>query len=85
MRRVVCAAMRSQDGQLILGPRHFDATMRVQMRQKSGYTEPFEQGFIDQHGAFLTRKEARMIAFEANQIIRRVGGDDKELFSENLY
>lgn len=44
-----------------------------------------EQGFIDQRGAFLTREEAHKVATGAGQIIRRCGGDDGRLFSENLY
>ena len=44
-----------------------------------------EQGFVDQYGVFLNRKQALGVAEEAEQIIRRCGGDDTELFSENLY
>jgi hypothetical protein len=42
------------------------------------------QGFVDNKGNFLTRKEALLIAEKENQIIRRCGGD-VELYSENLY
>jgi hypothetical protein len=44
-----------------------------------------EQGFIDQHGVFLTREEAMVIALDGDQIRRRVGGDSEQLFSENIY
>lgn len=47
-----------------------------------------EQGFIDQHGAFMSRREAWEVAEAAGQIIRRVGGDEADggtLYSENLY
>ena len=43
------------------------------------------QGFIDQRGNFLTREEAWIVAEASGQIIRRVGGDGKKLYSENLY
>jgi hypothetical protein len=33
----------------------------------------------------MTREEAFEVASAAGQIIRRVGGDDGKLFSENLY
>jgi len=36
----------------------------------------------------MTRQEAWVVAIEANQIIRRVGGDDENdgmLYSENIY
>jgi hypothetical protein len=45
----------------------------------------WEQGFIDQHGVFMTREEAWIVAEAACQIIRRVGGDGARLYSENLY
>jgi hypothetical protein len=44
-----------------------------------------QQGFVDKSGTFKTREEAWSIAEAANQIIRRVGGDNGKLFSENLY
>ena len=95
-RRVVCAALRTAAmPNLILGPRHFDETMRRQIRE--GIDEGAwvnrtwmgaEQGFIDQRGVFLTRTEAWKVAYAALQIIRRVGGDTADggtLYSENLY
>ncbi|CAE6710389.1 hypothetical protein [Candidatus Nitrotoga fabula] len=48
----------------------------------------FEQGFIDQHGVFMTRTEAWHVAQASGQILRRCGGDDANggtLYSENLY
>jgi hypothetical protein len=44
-----------------------------------------EQGFIDTWGNFLTREEAWVNATFNNQIIRRCGGDEGRLYSENLY
>ena len=49
------------------------------------WSRPWEQGFIDQRGEFMTREEAHKVATESGQIIRRCGGDDGRLFSENLY
>lgn len=88
MRRVVCAANR-YGPHVFLGARHFDMRMREAMeghdipalRQKFGE----EQGFIDQHGTFMDRGEARNVAVTAGQIYRRCGGDEQKLFSENLY
>lgn len=90
--RVVCAANRYADGTITLGLRHHDAWMqqhvialRIETRRPNG---PPEQGFIDNHGSFLTRKEAWVIAETAGQIVRRCGADGPEahgLFSENLY
>jgi len=84
---IVCSAIRHKNGGgIICGPRHFDSIMNDQIRNNAykGWSDS-EQGFVDQFGKFLTRKEARDIAKQKNQIIRRVGGDSQELFSENLY
>lgn len=89
MIRVVCAAIRHKNGDIILGPRHFDATMHKQIAQykliHTDWDKSSEQGFIDNHGVFLTRQEAFLIAQKEGQIIRRCGGDEGKLFSENLY
>lgn len=96
-RRIVCAANRDPGiNLLLLGPRHWDATMRSQYQIIDGLydleervTPMFEeQGFIDQHGIFLSRQEAWKVAEAAGQIIQRVGGDESDggtLYSENLY
>ena len=86
-RRVVCAALRRSGGLIICGARHFDPIMRQVIGFIGGRQEwlGVEQGFIDQYGAFMPREEARVVAEAAGQIVRRVGGDSKILFSENLY
>ena len=84
-RRVVCAAIRNGDGEIICGPRHFDQTMHRQINLTESDWRGAEQGFVDQRGEWLTREEALHIALVNGQIIRRCGGDDHELFSENLY
>lgn len=92
-RRVVCAAnLDTFSGHMIIGARHWDRLMHVHnglFVRARYYTSEFDQqGFIDQHGAFMTRKEAWKVAQEAGQIIRRVPGDDEDggtLYSENLY
>jgi hypothetical protein len=42
-------------------------------------------GFMTDTGRFVTREEAHTIAKAAGQIIRRCGGDDRALYSENLW
>lgn len=85
-RRVVCAAIRGKAGRVICSARHFDDLMRRQVAADVfGDWSVAEQGFIDQRGEFMTREEAHKIATEAGQIIRRCGGDEGRLFSENLY
>jgi hypothetical protein len=88
-RRVVCAAVRSPEGQVICSARHFDQLMRSIITAcglwSRAEVEPWEQGFIDQFGVFMTREEAHLVAKAAGQIIRHCGGDGGALFSENLY
>jgi hypothetical protein len=85
---VVCAAIRHRTtGRIIAGARHFDKIMREQINASEGikHWRGCQRGFIDQFGDFLTRKEARVIAAKQKQIRRRCGGDEVDLYSENLY
>lgn len=87
-RRVVCAAVRDTAGRVFIGPRHYDPTMRAGIEAVYPDLDRWDeesQGFIDQHGQYLTREEAFAVASAAGQIIRRCGVDDGRLFSENLY
>ena len=79
----MCAANRNPaNGKLLLGARHFDPLMHATAGPNAKlYTE---QGFIDQGGTFMDRREAWKVAEAANQIIRRFGCDGV-LYSENLY
>lgn len=97
---IVCAAMRKGDV-IVAGARHFDSVMRSQIKaMDTDAPQPWggcEQGFIDQWGNFLTRREAWKVADAAGQIRRPTGwekefqprpaniGDEAILFSENLY
>lgn len=82
--RIVCAALRL-NGILVVGPRHYDQVMRQQIARLPGEWTKAEQGFIDQRGTFYDREAAWRIAQGTAQIVRRVGGDEHRLFSENLY
>lgn len=86
--RIVSAAMKLADGFIIPSARHFDITVHNTCRRlglTAADTSDAEQGFIDNFGNFYTREEAHAVAFANNQIIRRVGGDARKLYSENLY
>ena len=91
--RIVCAAnqysclLDETKTLIVIGARHWDSIMRDHFRLISDRVDRKSeiQGFIDQFGKFYTRQEAFVIAEENNQIIRRVGGDNGKLFSENLY
>lgn len=84
-RRVVCAAVLYDDDTLIIGPRHHDTTMHKMCERDTSPGQEVEQGFIDQHGVFMDRKEALAVALAAGQRIYRCGGDETALYSENLY
>ena len=94
-RKVVCAANKyvSADGSqviIICGARHWDLLMRSQVEAfDEALWESVKlsevQGFVDQHGVFLTREEAWIVAEQAGQIVLRCGGDGVRLYSENLY
>ena len=91
MRYVVCAAIRKY-GAIIIGPRHYDATMHALIALRKAkypnevWSDGTEPGFIDQHGVFLDRHEAWIVATEANQIRRTGPGfSGPKLHSENLY
>lgn len=87
-KRIVCAANQSDiDGTLVLGVRHFDDFIRASIKALGRDHKQFyrNQGFIDQLGNYHTREEAHKIASANGQIIRRCGGDESTLYSENLY
>jgi hypothetical protein len=87
--RIVCAAiLRIKDGKMLLGARHYDSHMRQHL-VRDWLSVEVEQGFVDQHGRFLTREEAWEIAEKEGQIRVILPCQDnyetKLLYSENLY
>lgn len=89
-RRVVCAAVRSADGYLILGIRHYSHDMHQQIAAREdgnlfSHRHDDDQGFVDQHGTFMTREEAYQVALRAGQIIRPEACGEGKLYSEGLY
>ena len=82
--KIVCSALKDSNGAIILGARHFDSLM-VETLKNGSYSEPFEQGFIDQFGVFYRREDAFKIAQKNNQILNKSPHNTKLLFSENLY
>ena len=81
-RRVVCAANRVGDV-IAIGMRHGCPLMRINMRALGIRLGSAEQGFVDQLGTFLTRKEAMEMALDNGQL-RNADGCAR-LFSEDLY
>ena len=89
IRRVVCAAIKDSSGRIICGARHYDSLMHGQLNNSKEWTKfEVEQGFVDQWQNYMNRKDAKIVAKAANQIIRTGGGYDdscEDLYSENLY
>lgn len=94
IRRVVCAAnwYESKSGGdfiVFTGVRHYCHLMRQNISQFIELINKRSevQGFVDQFGVFMDRKEALKVADEAGQlnIARPKTWPKDELFSEDLY
>lgn len=98
--RIVCAAILATEGtygittEVILGVRHFDTYMHMTINTivnaRTGFpyinNSNSVQGFIDNTGQFLDRKEAYKVAKAAGQILKKTGSENSvELYSEDLY
>lgn len=89
-RTVVCAANKFETGLIICGARHFDRVMHTQLDAIEASGRPklsgHEQGFIDQWGNFMSRKEACLVAISSGQKLRNpnISAGDS-LYSEDLY
>lgn len=83
--KVVCAANKFEDGTIICGARHWDSIMRC-VAECLPLTGREQQGFINQWGVFLDRKEALEVVKNSGQPFdaERNGATDM-LFSEGLY
>lgn len=98
-RRVVCAAIRAADGDVLLGIRHYSADMHRQIEarrdgEKFTHRHDDDQGFVDQRGVYMTREEAFGVAQAAGQIfdplacgkgLNAAGEEVPKLYSEGLY
>lgn len=93
-RRIVCAAIRAADGDVLLGIRHYSIDMHEQIMQrldgaKFKHRLGDDQGFVDQHGKYLNRRGAFNVAQAARQITDLLACcntlDGTELYSEGLY
>lgn len=94
IRRVVCAAIRAADGDVLLGIRHYSRDMHKQITarydgNKFKKRHDPDQGFVDQWGVYMTREEAYKVAEEAGELNYPEhcgnGLEGKKLYSEGLY
>lgn len=87
---IVCAAIRADDGEILVGIRHYSPDMVNQMLNhingiKFQNRKGDDQGFVDQFGNYLTRKEAWEIAMNNGQIRHELLSEDGMLYTEHLY
>lgn len=88
--RIVCAALRAEDGEVLIGIRHYSKDMCVNIdKRKDGdkfkHRGDKDQGFVDQWGTFLSREEAYVIAQKNGQLKYPEACDREILYSEGLY
>ena len=90
-RRVVCAAIRAANGDILVGVRHYSQDMHYQIQDRFNgqrFENRFDenQGFVNSWGEYLTREEAYLVARHNNQIIRETPFTKQgKLDSEALY
>ena len=94
IRRVVCAAIRAADGDVLLGIRHYSRDMHKQITarhdgKKFTHRHDPDQGFVDQWGVYMTREEAYKVAEASGELVHPEhcgdGLEGKKLYSEGLY
>ena len=97
MRKVVCAAIRAEDGCLLVGIRHYSADMYAQLVKRKDAEKFYhrfdaDQGFVDQFGVYMTRTEAYKVAVASGQVevpedqrYYEIHRSNNKLFSEDLY
>lgn len=86
---IVCAAIKIETGEVFSGRRHFDCIQSIikAKKHKSSVAKGAIQGFLDDKGNFLNRKEAKKHFFDCGQVsvYGKYGIHPTELFSEDLY
>ena len=87
VRQVVCSAVFvSGAPSLVVGVRHYDTLMRLQLSAIGGLDDSSDvQGFVDQFGVFLTRQEAMLVVKESGQPFKPEHcHSETDLYSEGI-
>jgi len=83
---VICAAVRTEDGQVIRGHRHGHAMVVARDMKLQLEEGPGQQGFITSRNRYVTREEGRKLQDAAGIPSADPGGyRGTTLFSEDLY
>jgi hypothetical protein len=82
-RYIICAAVQYKK-KIVLGHNHGDILQNILKGNPDNpqYVDQAMQGFIDNHGQFLSRQDAARVAFEAGQI--KEYKENQILLSEEL-
>lgn len=83
----ICAAVKTEDGDIIRGHRHADCFLAIAVRKKKILKERDGQGFITSRGRYVGRAEGAALQRAAG-LKSRAGWEFKEgdiLTSEDLY
>ena len=85
METVVCAAILTKDGAIIMGHRHHNCLNTIEILGLERGKYPDAQGFITSTGRFVTREEGRVLQERAGipSAAGQYRGDT--LYSEDLY
>lgn len=84
--RVICAAVKAEDGSVFYGHRHGDCLRSVHDHGKRPDGRGDSQGFVTTRGRYVTREQGRRLQDAAGIRSADVGGYRGDLlFSEDLY
>lgn len=92
-KRMIAGVANRYGGIIVMGTRHYSNLMRMALDALGGSEvlikwageENYDQGFVDQYGTFLDRKEAWVLAESTGQIRYRDGLPTGTLYSEHLW
>lgn len=91
--RMIAGVANRYGSIIVMGTRHYsnlmcvglDALVEPRVLIEWAGEENYEQGFVDQYGTFLDRKEAWLLAESTGQIRYRTGLPTGTLYSEHLW
>lgn len=83
---VICAALKADDGSIILGKRHSNCFITAKQKGLDVIRDPAMQGFVTSKNRFVSREEALKIQKAAGVKSNSPDGyRGNKLYSEDLY
>jgi len=68
MTKILHAALKTKDGEIITGKSHADCFKKIIKLEKEPSDKVDDQGFLDSNNKFLNRKDAWLVAYLAGQL-----------------